>query len=128
MLYLAMKQEVRQFCSVRHETCTLVVQLFETNIVGDQVVQSLPGNAGCRTSSKMLCECVEFLRHRIWLLRPVRSQVWCLKINTRPPYGAILRARQHGCPPVVPHPESLAAQAAYTECSISLMDIVTAVS
>jgi len=72
----------------------------------------------------MLCECVEFLRHRIWLLRPVRSQVWCLKINTRPPYGAILRARQHGCPPVVPHPESLAAQAAYTECSISLMDIV----
>jgi len=47
MLYLAMKQEVRQFCSVRHETCTLVVQHFETNIVGDQVVQSLPGNAGC---------------------------------------------------------------------------------
>ena len=40
-------------------------------------------------------------------------------------YGAILCARQHAFwlpppPPVVPHPESLAAQAAYTEGSISL--------
>ena len=39
------EQEVRQVCSILHETCTLIVQLFETNIFEDQGAQSRLGSA-----------------------------------------------------------------------------------
>ena len=42
------KQEVRQVCSDRHETCTLIFQLFEIYNFVDYGVQSLPGSAASR--------------------------------------------------------------------------------
>ena len=42
------EQQVRQVCSILHETCTLIVQLCETNIFVDSGSQSRPGSAESR--------------------------------------------------------------------------------
>ena len=57
------EQEVRQVCSDRHETCTLIFQLFEIYNFVDYGVQSLPGSAASRKSRQYR----PILPTRVWM-------------------------------------------------------------
>ena len=61
------EQEVRQVCSILHETCTLIDQLFEMNIFVDwRSPGSRPGSAESRD---------------VWALQPGLSERWYKRIS-----------------------------------------------